>query len=136
MPTPPPPRPKPILVACLCADWCGTCRTYRTLFDQLTVQFAALRFVWIDVEDESDLVDPIEVEDFPTILIASSHHALFFGTVLPHMQTLQRLIEMHRTGNTPALPTDLDLSGLVDRLWQRAQSGGASYSPTPPPTRT
>ena len=123
MPKPAPPRPTPLLVACLCADWCGTCRTYRTLFDQLTAQFADVYFVWVDVEDESDLVDPIEVEDFPTILIASPQKALFFGTVLPHIQTVQRLIEMHQTGATQALPRDEDVNGLVRRLWQRVTQG-------------
>ena len=121
MPTPTPPHPEPLLVACLCADWCGTCRTYRTVFDTLAAEFADVRLMWIDVEDESELVDPIEVEDFPTILIASPHHALFFGTVLPHIQTLQRLIEMHQTSGMPALP-DNDVNGLARRLWDRVQS--------------
>lgn len=119
MPTPPLPHTPPLLVACLCADWCGTCREYRTLFDQLATQLTEVRFVWIDVEDEAELVDPIEVEDFPTILIASPARALFFGTVLPHIQTLQRLIETHQTHGTPACPTDVDVNALVGRLWQR-----------------
>lgn len=120
MSKPAPPHSAPLLVACLCADWCGTCRTYRALFDQLAAQLQDTTFVWIDIEDESDLIDPIEVEDFPTVLIASPQHPLFFGTVLPHSQTLQRLVEMHQSGTTPALPANRDLQGLVGRLWQRA----------------
>ncbi len=123
MPTPPSsPSPTPLLVACLCADWCGTCREYRTLFDQLATRMTGVHFVWIDVEDESDLVDPIEVEDFPTILITSPHHALFFGTVLPHSQTLQRLIETQQAEPTRALAAGDDLDALVRRLWQRERA--------------
>ncbi len=123
MPTPPSsPSPTPLLVACLCADWCGTCREYRTLFDQLATRMTGVHFVWIDVEDESDLVDPIEVEDFPTILIASPHHAPFFGTVLPHSQTLQRLIETQQAEPTRALAAGDDLDALVRRLWQRERA--------------
>jgi thioredoxin 1 len=81
------------LVACLCADWCGACREYKPLFDSLARKFPNVRFLWVDVEDEADLIDPIEVEDFPTILIAKDQSPLFFGTVLPHIETLERLIQ-------------------------------------------
>ena len=82
-----------LLVACLCADWCGACREYKPLFDSLARKFPNVRFLWVDVEDEADLIDPIEVEDFPTILIAKDQNPLFFGTVLPHVETLDRLIQ-------------------------------------------
>ena len=82
-----------LLVACLCADWCGACREYKPLFDSLARKFPNVRFLWVDVEDEADLIDPIEVEDFPTILIAKGQSPLFFGTVLPHIETLERLIQ-------------------------------------------
>jgi thioredoxin 1 len=86
----PPPH---LLIACLCADWCGACREYKPLFDSLARKFPNVRFLWVDVEDEADLIDPIEVEDFPTILIAKGQNPLFFGTVLPHIETLERLIQ-------------------------------------------
>ena len=86
-----------LLVACLCADWCGACREYQPLFDALAAKFPQAQFRWVDVEDEADLIDPIEVENFPTILIAkgpkSNMRPLFFGTVLPHIETLERLIQ-------------------------------------------
>ena len=47
----------------------------------------------MDIEDEADLIDPVEVRDFPTILIAKDQTPLFFGTVLPHIETLERLIQ-------------------------------------------
>ena len=81
-----------LLVACLCADWCGACREYKPLFDALQRKLPNVRFFWVDIEDQADLIDPIEVEDFPTILIAKGEDTLFFGTVLPHIETLERLI--------------------------------------------
>lgn len=81
------------LVACLCADWCGACREYKPLFDALQRKLPNVRFLWVDVEDEADLIDPMEVEDFPTILIAKDRNPYFFGTVLPHIETLERLIQ-------------------------------------------
>ena len=118
MPTARPPSDATLLVACLCADWCGTCREYQPLFATLQTQFADVRFLWVDVEDEADLVDPIEVENFPTILIATPSQVLFFGTVTPHLQTLQRLIESQRTDSPRPLPASPELDGLRRRLWQ------------------
>jgi thiol-disulfide isomerase/thioredoxin len=83
----------PLLVACLCARWCGTCNEYAPLFEQLKTVFPDASVRWIDIEDESDLVDPIEVENFPTVLIATQGQARFFGALVPHLETLRRLIQ-------------------------------------------
>ncbi|HWK82169.1 MAG TPA: thioredoxin family protein, partial [Caldimonas sp.] len=49
-----------LLVACLCADWCSSCREYRSIFDALAARFEGrAEFAWIDIEDEADaLGDP------------------------------------------------------------------------------
>lgn len=107
-----------ILVACLCADWCGTCRDYLAPFEQLKAQFGGVQFVWIDVEDESDLVDPIEVENFPTLLIARGNETVFFGTVTPHLQTLERLLRSATEPGAATLAPEPQRDGLVQRLWR------------------
>jgi thioredoxin 1 len=113
-----------LLVACLCADWCGACREYKPLFDSLARKFPNVRFLWVDVEDEADLIDPIEVEDFPTILIAAgaetSMQPLFFGTVLPHIETLERLIQAKtETKVQKNVIADKAVVKLVDSLQNR-----------------
>jgi thioredoxin 1 len=112
-------RLPPLLVACLCADWCGACREYRPLFDAMALKFPHARFVWVDVEDEADVIDPIEVEDFPTILIANQGRPLFFGTVLPHMETLERLIQAKTHASEQAALTDAAVIKLVHSLQDR-----------------
>jgi thiol-disulfide isomerase/thioredoxin len=109
--------PHDLLVACLCAQWCGTCKDYQALFHGLAQKFPTAKLLWIDVEDQSDLVDPIEVENFPTILIASQQHPLFFGTVLPHVQTLQRLIEVSLTHDSRVAIGDANVINLSKKLW-------------------
>ena len=83
---------KTLLVACLCAEWCDTCRDYRTEFDALGRELAMHRFVWIDIEDQADLVSHIEVENFPTLLLAHGDNVLFAGTMLPQIGRLRRLL--------------------------------------------
>jgi hypothetical protein len=119
------PSAEPLLVACLCAAWCRTCDTYRdTLVATRDAMRrghpdAALRFVWIDIEDESELVGDLDIEDFPTLLLARGDQVLFFGPVLPHAQTLDRLLRNALDTTLPPLtPAALadDVRALPARL--------------------
>jgi thioredoxin 1 len=47
------------IVVCLCAEWCSSCREYGRTFNQVAREFAGVRFLWIDVEDQAALVDAI-----------------------------------------------------------------------------
>ena len=81
-----------------------------------------IHLLWIDEEDQSALVDPVEVEDFPTILIASREHPLFFGTVLPNIQALQPLIEARLGGDSKPLRGHDEVHDLAARLWAVADA--------------
>ena len=80
-------------VVCLCAQWCDTCRDYRAVFDAVGGAHPQLNFVWVDIEDQSDLVGDVDVETFPTLLIADGPALRFFGPLTPQPQTLTRLLE-------------------------------------------
>ena len=56
-----PALPASVLVVCLCAEWCGVCRDYRSRFALVQSKFPQARFLWIDVEDEADLLRPLDV---------------------------------------------------------------------------
>lgn len=81
-----------LFVACLCAEWCGSCREYRAGFDALADAHPEACFVWIDIETHADRLDDLDVENFPTILIEDTHATRFFGTVLPHPQIVARML--------------------------------------------
>ena len=118
------PPAEPLLVACLCAQWCRTCDAYRdTLVAaqaalRLSHPAAAMRFVWIDIEDESDLVGDLDIEDFPTLLLARGDAVLFFGPVMPHAQTLDRLVRsmLDKSAPPPLAALDPDVARLAVRL--------------------
>ena len=109
-----------LFIACLCAQWCGTCNDYAPLFNQLQKDYPHAQFSWIDIEDEADLVDPIEVENFPTILIATDTTARFFGTVIPHLETLRRLIAAH-LAETGTSKCNAEVQQLTRRLLEGRQ---------------
>ncbi len=104
MSTPTALSPPAVLVVCLCAEWCGVCRDYRQRFAQVQAQFPAVRFLWIDVEDEADLLDPLDVDDFPTLLLAGDATPYFFGPLTPQTDTLARLVRsLLANASAPAL---------------------------------
>lgn len=80
------------IVACLCAAWCDVCRQYRPGFDELASRHPDKRFLWIDIEDQSDLVGDLDVENFPTLLIQRGDTVAFFGTVQPDLWQANRLV--------------------------------------------
>ena len=91
-------------VFCLCAQWCGTCREYQPVFAQLASQWPEVKFVWVDIENHDDLLGDLDIENFPTLLIADAQgQARFAGTVLPHAETLQRMCQAALAGDFPLI---------------------------------
>lgn len=105
-----------LLVACLCARWCTTCEEYRNTFDALAQRYPKARLRWIDIEDEDELVGDIEVENFPTVLIALAGVPVFFGTLMPHPETLDRLLRTVLSGQSPLTAPTPELLALLRRL--------------------
>lgn len=110
------------LVACLCAAWCDTCLAYRSQFDALIAQHPNKCFAWIDIEDQAHLVDEVDIENFPTILIQYEEHVLFFGTMLPDAGQLNRLlnsfsVSLNESNNQKIATTSTSLNQDVPADW-------------------
>lgn len=86
-------NPHEWLVACLCARWCGVCKQYQQSFEELAARFPRMRFVWLDVEDREDVAGDLDVQTFPSILVAEGGTARFLGPVLPQIQVLARMLQ-------------------------------------------
>ena len=105
-------------VVCLCAQWCGTCREYRPLFDGLARAHPDVRFVWVDIEDDAGLVGDLDVETFPTLLIARDRTALFLGPLLPQAPVLARLLASLRAGAPSRGSIDVQAQAVLERVLQ------------------
>jgi thiol-disulfide isomerase/thioredoxin len=87
----------PLIVACLCAQWCGVCRDWRPGFETLATRFPHARFVWIDVEDAAqtaaNALGELEPESFPVCAVQRGAHLLYCD-VLPQQPSIwARLID-------------------------------------------
>ena len=107
-----------LTVACLCAAWCGTCASYRATFEELALRHLDKTFVWIDIEDQADLVGDLDVENFPTLLVQRGDTVAFFGTTLPDGAVADRLVQAQAAATSEELAR-LAASSEERRAWQR-----------------
>ena len=103
-------------VICLCADWCGLCRDYQAVFAQMAERYPAFRFAWLDIEDQADLVGDIDVETFPTLLMADAQGIRFFGPLTPQANTLSRLLDSLKSSSLQVAPHEPVTRQLLDAL--------------------
>lgn len=82
----------PWWVVCLCAAWCGVCRDWQPAFEREARAHPGVRFAWVDVEDESQAMGDVDIETFPTLLVAQGRRVLFMGPVPPAAPQLARLL--------------------------------------------
>lgn len=102
-------------VACLCAGWCHVCAEWRPVFEA-TLREVGIPAHWIDIEDDEDLLEGLEVDDFPTLLIARGGVPVWFGVIAPREAALHQRL---RAAVADAPLADEALVRLVQRLARR-----------------
>lgn len=112
------PTENTLTVVNLCAQWCGVCRDWRPALEPLMAGQSQVRWRWLDIEDEADLLDDLDVETFPTLLVARGADVLFFGPTLPQVDRLARLLDSLRDA-----PPASDVPDAARALWQRLSPG-------------
>lgn len=103
-------QPDVTVILCFCAAWCDACKEYQPKFEALGHQYPEAVFVWADIEDYPELLGDEDVENFPTIAIVQGKKIRFLGTLLPHIEHLNRLIQAMQAPGQPqttGLPEDL-----------------------------
>lgn len=102
------------------------CRGCAAPFAQAALGFSAqAEFAQLDIEDEAELLGPVDVENFPTLLIARCAQVLFFGTITPHAGTLTRLVQSALADELKPLADAPEVEALVQRLHTQFSGCGA-----------
>ena len=103
-------------VICLCAQWCGNCRAYRAAFDaQGHAWEGRARLHWLDVEDESEVIGDLDIDNFPSLLVLRGTDPLFLGPITPQPQVLQQFVQSAFDGRLAAL-ADPEVCALARRV--------------------
>lgn len=106
----------PLTVALLCAAWCRTCESFRPVFDARAARAAGQTHRWIDVEDAADALGDLDIETFPTLLLARGGEVLFFGPILPRAEAIDALVAARSAPDAVAAPAAADLADLLAHL--------------------
>jgi hypothetical protein len=109
-------------VICLCAGWCGVCRDWQPQFEQQARAHPQLHFAWVDIEDEAQAMGEVDVETFPTLLIARGDEARFLGPVPPSGPQLARLLASLQEATGPATGVPAGAQELLRRLREQVLS--------------
>lgn len=108
-------------VVCLCAEWCSACRAWRPDWEAVAARQPQHRWHWLDIEDEPDLMDEVglDIETFPTVLIARGDQALFLSAIPPQSGFLDNLLT--RLARADAAPQGVtpEAVALARRLFSR-----------------
>jgi thiol-disulfide isomerase/thioredoxin len=114
------PAPGEFLVVCLCAEWCGVCREYRSGFEEVARQFPDAGFCWLDIESHADEVGDLDVDNFPTLVIKRRDWVLFYGAMLPSPDPLLRILRVFLQ-QTPEQSREYAFSSVERRGWQQEE---------------
>ena len=82
------------------------------LLAELAQAHPQFRFAWVDIEDHAEIADAFDVETFPTLLVAGADGTRFLGPLLPHIETLSRLLGALQPPQPSSLDVDLLLAVL------------------------
>ncbi|HYE38436.1 MAG TPA: thioredoxin family protein [Ramlibacter sp.] len=103
-------------VACLCAAWCGVCREWLPAFTAQARAHPHMRFAWVDVEDEDDAMGDVDIETFPTMLVARGEQVLFLGPIPPSATQFARMLATLQAQPRPAPGLPEGAEALLRRL--------------------
>lgn len=106
-------------VVCLCAAWCGVCREWQPSFAAQARANPHLQFAWVDVEDEDDAMGDVDIETFPTLLVARGEEVLFLGPIPPSATQFTRLLATLQAQPGPAAGAGEPAQALLARLKAR-----------------
>lgn len=112
------------LVLALCAEWCGTCRSFRPVLEQLAARYPQVAFAWVDIEDEADLAGDLEVETFPTLAIFRGEEPFYFGATLPMEDVVSGLIRAATEAPRPLSQIPQEVHAFGEQLFGQGTGGG------------
>lgn len=75
---------KNLVVLDFWAEWCGPCKTFSPVFEQVSERYPQAIFGKIDVEEQSELAADFNIRAIPTIMILRQNVVVFAeSSVLP-----------------------------------------------------
>jgi thioredoxin 1 len=91
----------PLLVIKFWATWCGPCRMFSPIFDQVAINYAAVRgvvFATCDIDAQSAVAAHFQVRSVPTIAIVKNGQLVHHQSGVVTAQALMGLVNQAAQG--------------------------------------
>ena len=103
-------------VVCLCAAWCGVCREWLPQFTEQARARAPMQFAWVDVEDDDEAMGDVDIETFPTLLVARGNEVMYLAPIPPLGSQFTRLLARLQAQPAPDSGVPACANALLARL--------------------
>ncbi|MDR2711428.1 MAG: thioredoxin family protein [Burkholderiales bacterium] len=103
---------QPLLVICLCAEWCAVCRDFKPEYRALAQQHPEALFAYLDIEDDERFIGALDLDDFPTLAVFRGDDLIHFGVVKAKRENITRLLQKFDAAPSPPLTPPLALQAL------------------------
>lgn len=89
------------------AEWCGPCKSFAPVFEQVSNQFPDVIFGKIDTESEPELAKDFNVRSIPMILVLRQNIVVFSQAGVMPASALVELIEQAKALDMDKVRQDL-----------------------------
>lgn len=74
-----------VVVVDFWATWCGPCRAFGPIFEQVSAKFEDIPFVKIDIDQSPDLASAAAIKAVPTVMVIKRGDVIYrqAGALLP-----------------------------------------------------
>jgi len=92
------------------AEWCGPCRVFGPIYEQVSHQYPSVIFAKVDTEDQPELAESFNIRSIPTLMVFRDQIGIFAQPGALPEPMLKRVVDQ-------ALAIDMDdvRSALADR---------------------
>ena len=77
------------------APWCGPCRSFAPVFEELATQMPGVTFLKVNVDDEQELATAHNIRSIPTLIIFKDGEVVDTLVGVQHKDDLKNRIEKH-----------------------------------------
>jgi thioredoxin 1 len=103
-----------VLVDCW-ASWCGKCRTFAPVFEQIAGRFPKHTFAKLDTQKEKSLVKDLEIEHIPTLLLYRDGLLLFKQPGYYEEEELEDIVRQAESLNMDEVRASIEREASAER---------------------